>query len=92
MRGDGLHASSEVISEQRGQLAECEVEERRLPALLQLARLRSSEICLDHRPPEWPDMIGADAGAVGVPEEAAVLLELFRALERQEQLVREAER
>ena len=72
MQADRLDAACERAAEQAAELGLREFEERAVAVCLQPPRQIAAEVAFDDRPPERPQVVGADRRAVGAAVEAAV--------------------
>ena len=84
-----LDALGKVGAEDPGQFADGEIEERFFAAGLQMPGVTAAEIGLDHRPPEWPHVVGAGFRAVVVSEHRLSAGKFIGAVEREKQFVGE---
>src|SRR5262245_43746302 len=87
-----LHPTGEVAAEHADELAYCEIKECPLALSLELRRQWPAEIGLDIRPTERPEVIRCRSAAIGVAEQAALLVKFVGLGQRQEQLVVISER
>jgi hypothetical protein len=79
-----LHSFGKSVAKLAGEFGHCEIEKGVLAIQLESGSQLSAKKYFNLRTTEGPQMIRGRGGAVGRPEQAAVLLEFFRALKLQE--------